>query len=106
MMREILNGIIKKFEVFETFYQYDANTIDFKTRVDEYELEDMTYLHALHNHLETNWSYKSPIFEILERKKRLRVSRNGEGRMEMQTILRESVEESKEKSPFEKLAGG
>lgn len=105
-MRELLNGVIKKFEVFESFYTYDKNTIDFKTRIDEYELEDITYLHALHRHLNTNWGYESPIFEVLERKKRLRVSRNGEGRMEMQTILREAVEEAKEKSPFEKLAGG
>lgn len=105
MMKEMINGVIKKFEIFERFYTYKKSEIDFKTRIDEYELDDMVYLHTLHEYWKKNWDYDSPIEEYLERKKRLRVSRNGEGRHEMERILREVLEDETKKTSWDKMVG-
>lgn len=105
-LKEMLSGIIKKFEIFDTFYKYDENDIDFKTRIDGYEIDDMTFLHTLHEYWKNNYNYESPLFTFLERKKRLRVSRDGLGRREMSEILREAVEENSDtKTKWDKMLG-
>ena len=105
VLKEVINSTIKKFEIFERFYQYNKDDIDFKTRVDEYEIDDITFLHTLHNYWLKMWNYESPLEPYLERKKRLRVSRGGQGRIEMQRILADIREEEKEKTTWEKLVG-
>ena len=104
-IKEFMSGVIKKFEIFERFYEYKDIDIDFKTRIDEYEIDDMTYLHTLHDYWEKEWGYVSPINQHLERKKRLRVSRNGEGRKEMSEILREAIQEEDKKGNWDKMMG-
>jgi len=116
-MKEVLNSVIKKFEIFDTFYKYDKEDIDFKTRIDSYEIDDMSYLHTLHDYWSKNWiigydeqnkpiHYESPLLKYLERKKRLRVSRDGLGRKEMESILKETIEENKDKkSSWNKMLG-
>jgi hypothetical protein len=105
-MKEMLSGIIKKFEVFGEFYKYDETDIDFKTRIDNWEIEDITYLHTLHDYWKENFNYESPLFKHLERKKRLRVSKDGLGRKEMSEILREAVQENDgSRSRWDKLFG-
>ena len=105
LMKELTDGLVKKFEVLSEFFTYKKSDIDFKTRIDEYEINDMTYLHILHDYFKKEWNYDSPIENYLERKKRLRVSRNGEGRKEMTNILMETIEEDKNKTNWEKLIG-
>ena len=101
-----MSGLLKKFEIFETFYKYDKSDIDFKTRIDAYEIDDMTYLHTLDEYWAKNWKYKSPLSGYLERKKRLRVSRDGAGRKEMENILREAIEETdNKKGNWDRLIG-
>lgn len=103
-LKEMISGVIKKFEIFEEFYKYRKNDIDFKTRIDEYEIDDMTLLHTLHEYWKKEWGYNSPLEPYLERKKRLRVSRDGLGRNEMMNILRESIEEKEQdKTSWDKL---
>lgn len=104
-LRDMMNGVIKRFEVFAEFFKYDEKDIDFKTRIDEYEIDDMSYLHTLHEYWNQEFNFDSPLFMYLERKKRLRVSRNGEGRKEMESILMERIEENKEKTNWEALIG-
>ena len=105
-VKEFMSGLLKKFEIFETFYEYKKEDIDFKTRIDAYEVDDMTYLHTLHDYWKKNWDYESPLEGHLERKKRLRVSRDGAGRKEMENILREAIEDKTDtRSNWNKMIG-
>lgn len=95
-----MNGVIKKFEVFETFFRDekgDKSNIDFKTRLDDVEVEDMSYLHTLHEYMKTRWGFDSVLDGYLDKKKRLLVSLDGLSREEMKVILKEGVEENQDK---------
>src|SRR3989304_7667527 len=99
-IKEFMNGVMKKFEVFETFFRDetgDKSNIDFKTRLDDIDVEDMSYLHTLHDYMVIRWDYISVLNGYLDKKKRLLVSLDGGGRQEMETILRADVEDNEEK---------
>ena len=105
-VKDIINGVIKKLAIFERFYNNQDNNLDYKTRIDEYEIDDMSFLHVLHEYWEKNWDYDSPLYDYLQRKKALRVSRDGMGRSEMQNILRTDLEKEEEKrTNWDKLMG-
>lgn len=105
-MKELINGVVKKFEVFERFFHNKDKNIDYKTRLDAEDVEDMSYLHLMHDYMSKNWilvidgkqtPYVSPLYGYLERKKALLVSLDGRGRIEMENILKPEINENEEK---------
>lgn len=96
-MKELISGVTKKFEVFETFFNNTQKNLDYKTRLDDSEIDDITYLHTLHEYMQKHWKYNSPLNNYLERKKALRVSLDGLSRKEMEEILRAEVQQLEEK---------
>jgi hypothetical protein len=96
-MKELISGVTKKFEVLETFFNNEQDNLDYKTRLDDGEIDDITYLHTLHEYMEERWKYDSPLEGYLERKKALRVSLDGLSRKEMEEILRAEVVQNEEK---------
>lgn len=105
-MKELINGVVKKFEVFERFFHNKDKNLDYKTRLDSEDVEDMSYLHLMHDYMSKNWTlridgkdvpYVSPIYGYLERKKALLISLDGGGRREMENILKPEVNEEENK---------
>lgn len=105
-IQQIMDSAQKRFEIFERFFNDKDHNLDYKTRIDEYEVEDMSYLHTLDDYFDEVWDYQSPIEPYLQRKKALRVSRNGEGRFEMMEILKQQYKDDNDnKSGWDKLVG-
>lgn len=107
-IKDLTNNIIKKFEVFERFFNNTDKNLDYKTRLDEGEVEDIAYLHTLHSYMRKKWGYTSPLYPYLQRKKALRVSLDGLGRQEMKEILKPEVttdEERDRKSSWDRMVG-
>jgi hypothetical protein len=107
LIKHIISGAIKRFEVFEGFFKYSPDNIDFITRVDAIDIEDITFCHTLHNFIHDRWEIDTVLFQHIERKKRLLVSEEGGGRNEMKYVLKEQIEEEDKsgKDNFDRLRG-